>query len=151
MRTIYLDKNTIIDNEKYSIKIDEFLKDLNKDYPDFRNWLHNKVFVENLLIDRFIIIKEINDEIVGISIMKLSEKKICTFRIHSNYRGLGIGTELMEESIGVLGESFPHITISENMLDMFSGIFKKFDFKLFDTYQDYYKIGVTEYSYNDYI
>lgn len=127
-----------------------FLEDLQKEYSNFHNWYFKKVFNSILLGERQIIIKKYKSEILGISILKnnLFEKKICTLRVNEKYRGLKIGTELMNHSLDILDDSIPLITVSSKRLSEFSKLLKNFNFELFKKYEAYYFKGLDEYSFN---
>ncbi len=93
--------------EKSKDKLYNYLKDLARSYPDFDRWFYDTVIPE--LEDKterreiIIVLSELeeikNTVLTGIAILKKTkeEKKICTFRIHEDYRNQGIGTKLFEE------------------------------------------------------
>lgn len=138
-----------------------YLQDLNDSYPDFKNWYYEKV-VRDILDKnnrREIIVAlseldttELEEKhvITGIAILKkdIDEKKICTFRIHEDYRKLGIGKNLFEECFKYLETNKPVITISSNRKEMFDPLIKYFKFELNQELKDYYKNGSIEYVYN---
>ena len=134
------------------------LIDLEKIYPNFDKWFHDKVVrnIENKKNKNREIIFSITGgnknkyEISGIAILKndQNEKKICTFRVHENYRNMGIGTKLFEESFDYLGTNTPIITISEKNLDQFEYHIDKYNFLLVQELNGYYSNGVTEYVFN---
>lgn len=149
METIILNQFTIDKNRFFLNKIYCFLELLEDEYPYFKDWYFMKVSNNNYsLIDRTIILKLYNGEICAVSIIKNSEEKICTFRVLEKYQGLKIGTELMQNTIDLIKNEKPLITISEDRIEQFLPILKKFDFKLYGLYEDYYKLNKLEYSYN---
>lgn len=138
-----------------------YLKDLNDSYPDFRNWFYSKVLNDILeknnqreIIIALSELDSINIEekyiITGIAILKKTcdEKKICTFRIHEDYRKLGIGKSLFEECFEYLETNKPIITISGDRREMFEPLISQFEFTLEQELKDYYKTGSVEYVYN---
>lgn len=132
----------------------EILKSLENEYPNFSEWYHEK-FCEGLKNKTRSILLAYDDDgrkIAGVSILKNScEKKICTFRVVSEFQHRGVGTELMKKSIEILGTDLPLITVSENRVDEFSGLLQRFCFKEFCRYSDYYRNGKYEVSYNGYL
>ncbi|MCX0405349.1 GNAT family N-acetyltransferase [Clostridium perfringens] len=144
--------------EKLQDRIYNNLKELENSYPDFAGWYYNTVIPEIELKDgkREIIlaISEVGEKknfiITGIVILKKTncEKKICTFRVHEEFRNRGIGTELFEQSFKYLDTREPVITISENNIDMFKSHIIQYKFKEYQILDGYYKSGIKEYVYN---
>jgi len=136
--------NSLIRNVYKSLEL------LIDEYPDFYSWYFNKVISGLKSGNRTIIIKQVNNEIAGIAILKdhFSEKKISAFRVIEKFQDLGIGTTLMKESMNVLNTVHPKITVSELRIEQFNKILNKFDFQLNSSNHDYYKQGITEFSFN---
>jgi hypothetical protein len=130
-------------------EIYSFLELLEDEYPNFKDWYFKKV-IPGIGHGRSIILKKYKNEIVGLSILKNThnEKKICTFRIGDKFQRLGIGSEMLKESCGILETVSPLITVSERRIDEFSSILSKNNFKLEHIYQNYYKDNQKEYSFN---
>lgn len=149
METILLNRYTIEQNKFYLNKIYSFLELLEDEYPNFKEWYFNKIFINNIILeDRLILLKVYKNEICAVSIIKHTEDKICTFRVTDKFQSLNIGTNLMKDTISIIGNDRPLITVSEDRINQFKSILKKFDFKLYATYQDYYKSNKIEYSFN---
>lgn len=147
--------------EKSESNIYNYLKDLNYSYPNFKNWFYNRVVVdlENKNRQREIILAfteievtegESKHVISGLAILKKThdERKICTFRIHEEFRSKGIGKSLFEECFEYLETNLPIITISEDRREMFNPLIEQFNFQLTEVLPDYYREGTTEYVYN---
>ena len=144
--------------EKSKDKLYNYLKDLAQSYPDFDRWFYNTVIpeLEDKTEKREIIIalselEEIkNTVLTGIAILKKTkeEKKICTFRIHEDYRNQGIGTELFEECFKFLGTKKPIFTVSSDRKEMFQGHIDKYHFEEMQQLKDYYMNDSIEYVYN---
>lgn len=117
------------------------------EYPSIFGWYFNKV-VPNLNKDREILVCVDKGRLVGLSIIKHSEKKLCTLFVEERQRGLGIGTKLIELSCKTLGESKPFVTVNNMYLDYYLTLFFKRNFKLVKTYRDYYAKNRVEYSFN---
>lgn len=128
----------------------QFLADLERYYPDFEAWFYKKVLPDLVSGKREIIIKKADDQISAIAILKkyADENKICTFRVAENFKGKGLGTELMRESLEWLGCTKPLITVNEENADEFEGFLKKFDFKESLTLTGEYRYGKKEVFYN---
>ena len=147
--------------EKSKEKLYNYLKDLVDSYPKFNEWFYNIIIPEielkNGEREIIIVLSELEDSnkviLTGIAILKKkqSEKKICTFRIHEDYRNQGIGTELFEKCFEYLGTRNPIFTISCDRKEMFESQIKSFDFEETQVLKDYYKKDSVEYVYNGYL
>ena len=134
-------------------KIFEAIRNLDLEYPNFKEWYYTKVCsgLENKTRS-ILIVQDEQQKIVGVSILKnADEKKICTFRVASEFKYRGIGTELMRKSIEILGTDSPFITVSEDHIDEFKTILQKFNFQEFRRYFGYYRKGKYEIAYNGYL
>ncbi|WP_178813315.1 hypothetical protein [Parabacteroides johnsonii] len=125
------------------------LEDLNDEYPDFFVWL-NMVFDGVYRGERTILLYQVNNQYLAISILKHTEfeKKICTFRVLNAYKRLSIGKQLMKESLELLDEKFPLITVSSKRIEEFRPFLYKFKFEEYKTYKSYYRSDIIEYSFN---
>ena len=76
-------------------KIAQELEPLNFIYPDFKDWLTQKVFKQLNTDMRKIFVAQENEIICGILILKDTdeEKKICTLRVTPRYSRLGKGSQ----------------------------------------------------------
>lgn len=147
--------------EKAKEKLYNYLKDLAECYPKFDEWFDKTVIPEMELKDGkreiIIVISELESShralLTGIAILKKTqyEKKICTFRIHEDYRNQGIGTELFEKCFEYLGTRKPIITISDKSRDMFEKHIIKYGFEKKQELKDYYKQGTIECVYNGFL
>lgn len=130
-------------------KVGDSLLFLRSEYPDFKDW-YNRILK---LADREIYIATPCDQedcIAGIMILKNSpmQKKICTLCVMERYRGMKIGTQFIELACKRLETQVPLITVSQGHQPQFEGLFRKFGFQLFESYPNYYRNNVIEYSYN---
>ena len=107
----------------------DITKSLEKDYPNHYNWFHNKFINELDGVKREIIFCSIQEKPVGVIFLKNdeNEKKICTLIVSKDYRGMGIGTLLIEESFNFLGTQKPLITMPEHKEKIFMGIINKYN------------------------
>ena len=125
------------------------LRNLENEYANFKDWFFTKVVPGLCTNERKIYVIEENNIIVAVLILKnAEEKKICTLRVAENYRSRGIGTFLLELAFRELHCKQPIITVSSYHIDEFRPLLEKRGFVLFGEYPEYYKKGVTEYSYN---
>lgn len=142
--------------EKAQHKIYNKLVDLKESYPRFDEWFHNTVYPELTEYPEqreiIIVISALGKKkiLTGIAILKktATERKICTIRIHENFRGQGIGTMLFEECFKFLETRLPIITISENREADFAKHIQKFGFIKTQSLKDLYKPGCVEFIYN---
>ncbi|MDD4048905.1 MAG: GNAT family N-acetyltransferase [Clostridia bacterium] len=144
--------------DKVKEKLYNYLRDLAESYPQFDDWFYNVVLPEVELKkgEREIIIgiSELEDSnksiLTGIAILKKTqlEKKICTFRVHEDYRNQGVGTELFEKCFEYLGTRKPIITISQNRQEMFKNHIMRYKFEGTQILKGYYKQDSIEYVYN---
>ncbi|UAY77835.1 GNAT family N-acetyltransferase [Pasteurella canis] len=88
--------------------------------------------------------------IIGLMILKNHdiEKKICTLRVKDAYQKKGIGSKLFEEAFKYLNTNKPLITVPEESRDIFSKIFKKYEFQQTEALLGLYREGKYEYIYN---
>lgn len=138
--------------EKVNLVLDQ-LAFLRNAYPHFVQWFQQKVVPGLKSRHRYIYIATpANDSkcIAGVLILKkeATEKKICTLCVFPQYQNQGLGTILFRQAIQDLQTSHPLITISSPYLPEYYSLLKKFGFLLWKEYQDYYKKGIAEYSYN---
>jgi len=128
-----------------------FISDLENFYPDFYLWFHNKVINGVTSDNRKIITKRaLSGEICAIAILKKHtfEKKICTLRVAKEFKGIGLGAELMEESINWLDCKTPHITVNEENITEFTSFLKKFNYLEPIKVDGYYRADKAEFFYN---
>jgi len=136
-------------NQNFYKSIYPSLKDAKKYYPHFETWYKDKVVPDLLNLDRELILEERDKRIVGISIIKESEKKLCTLRIIDEFQNRGIGLKLFEKTFKKLDTTKPFLTVSEEKLVEFAKIFKYYGFILTSVHNDLYRNGKKEYFFNE--
>ncbi|MBP7902161.1 MAG: GNAT family N-acetyltransferase [Spirochaetes bacterium] len=126
------------------------LKELDNEYPFFSDWYFDKVKNGIYSSNREIIFNIINDQIAGIAILKndVSEKKLCTLRVHNKFQRLGIGKQLMAESFELLDTQFPLITVNSRKDHLFKNLFKYYNFKRTNVFDGIYRPYNSEITYN---
>jgi len=136
-----------------ALMMGDALSFLKEDYPGFRYWYKQKVIPQFIQGNRSIyLVTPQNDRsrIAGAMILKntFNQKKICTLYVDKDFCNKGIGTALVTEAIKNLNEDHPLITVSANHVATLDSFLRHFGFDLYDSYSDYYCVGVNEYSYN---
>lgn len=142
MKYLYLSKDmpaivSALGIQSYKLKdtIFDVFMGMDIQYPKFEDW-YGKVFVETFMdeVRREIILAVDNEKIVGLLILKDfgGEKKVCTLVVIKEYRKQGIASKLFELSFEYLGTMKPSFTVSQKNVPGFSGLIRKFRFKLTD-------------------
>lgn len=138
--------------QSYKIKdtILDVFKTMDIKYPNFGDWF-GKIFVEVLMdnVRREIVLAMDGTTIAGILILKDidGEKKICNIVVLPDYRKQGVATTLFEMAFEYLGTRKPMISMSQDLVPSFSGLIRKYKFKL--TNIDYtYNQHKIEFYYN---
>lgn len=122
-----------------------YSEDFLRSYPMFFTWLELKVKDNKGKEILFLRDKQIS---VGFSIVKYSEKKICSFYILPYFRNKHYSSLLMEECFKELNTNFPLITVSELVKDDFINLFSKYRFNLITELDNLYRENSVEYIFN---
>ncbi len=118
-------------------------------YPNFKNWYYDKVVPDILNNRRDFIFESRNDKIVGLSLIKYEEKKLCTLKVFEEYQNKGYGLKLFEKSFEALDTDKPFLTVSEEKYIEFKKVFEYYDFKITDVKQGLYRNDKLEYFFNE--
>ena len=118
-------------------------------YPNFHNWYYSKVLPDILLNKREFIFEYRNDSIVGLSLVKYDEKKLCTLKIFEESQNRGFGLKLFEKSFEKLGTNKPFLTVSEEKYEEFKKLFNYYKFELTSVKSGLYRSGKLEYFFNE--
>lgn len=126
------------------------LKDLSgvsRLYPSFEDWLTTRFLSELQMGSRKLLIAHNGDTAIGYSLLKKTdaESKICTFYIANEFRGLGVGQELMSKSLQELDSGETFITVSDERLEELSPLLKAKGFILSSTISNMYRDGSDEH------
>ncbi|MBQ3696154.1 MAG: GNAT family N-acetyltransferase [Alphaproteobacteria bacterium] len=101
-------------------------------YDNYADWF-KRVFVPGLKKGErgYIVAKEEKGKVVGCALLKdtPNEKKICTLFVRSDWRGRGVGTELMKSCLKALGPK-PLLTVSHKNFPQFKPLLQRFGFEL---------------------
>lgn len=148
---VFFSELTLLEQNVYYVKCFRFVRKLRWEYPDFENWFNN-LFQQSpcLRPEREILFCRINQEVVGIAILKKTpeEQKICTLRVDKRYQRMSIGKNLMELSFEWLGNDKPLITVHKSKQREFERLFQYYGFELDDQKWGYYWMFRTELAYN---
>lgn len=132
--------------------VHNFLQDISVNYPKFDNWFFNTVYkeIKSENPERDILVMLDGAFIVSIMILKNSkeEKKLCTIKVHEEYRKQNIATHMFEKSFIELNTLYPQFTVSDNNFPNFDSIIKHFNFKVSYAQNSVYDIGKNEYYIN---
>lgn len=154
---IDLISNYLKEIEKFRNIVDKIYfisKDLGEIYPNYKNWFYEKHVVGCYNKTREIIfMKNDKSEVIGFASLKkeLAEKKICTIYVKEGYRKKGVSKYLLEKSFEILETNKPLVTFSENNLELYRGIIKKYNWELVEIVFNKYQLGNREYCYNGYL
>ena len=101
-------------------------------YDNYADW-YKKTFIPGLKNGErgYIVAKEDKGQVIGCALLKntADEKKICTLFVRSDWRGRGVGTELMKSSLQILGPR-PLLTVSQKNIAQFRPLLQRFGFEL---------------------
>lgn len=136
-------------NHSQIMEVYHSLASLENDYPFFNYWFTQKVVNGIYNNERSILIKKVGSEIAGIAVLKnLSEKKISTLRVMDSFKGMGIGSELIEHSFEVLGTEKPMITVAASRYSEFEKVLNLYKFELCQSLPAFYKANEIEFCFN---
>jgi len=118
-------------------------------YPGFQAWFEGKVLPGIHSGERSILTAYHKNKIAGISVLKKGkiENKICTFYVDVNYRRNGIGDLMMKHCLDEFN-SMPLITVSEELIDRYSGLLSRFGFGVPFVWLSAYRDSVPEYVFD---
>lgn len=119
-------------------------------YPDFRNWLADKVIPGMATGERFCLGAMSGAALVGVAIGKLSgpDRKLCTLWVEQGSRRAGVGESLAQAAFERLGTPTPLFTVPEEILPDFEGALRRWGFRLSAIREDAYRPGAREYHFN---
>jgi GNAT superfamily N-acetyltransferase len=118
-------------------------------YPNFEYWYFNKVLPDIFSDKRDFIIETRNNDVVGLSLVKYEEKKLCTLKVFEEYQNRGIGLKLFEKSFEKLDTDKPFLTVSEEKYEEFKKIFNYYNFELTSVKKGLYRDSKLEYFFNE--
>lgn len=128
-----------------------FIKSLNQYYPDIEYWYVNKVVPGLIVGNDKLLVAHDNGIIAGIALGKMGEdeSKLRCVRVHPDHQNGGLGIRLIDGMLDLIGERQPGVTVSEEMLHLYSRAFvKRYNFELSDVTKGRYRRGKLEYGFN---
>lgn len=129
------------------------LSDIEQYYPDILSWYKQKFINSKSLSNKVLIACNDKNKIIGFCLGKKSESetKLRCIYVIPEYRGKGIGIRLIDEMLIELDDKYPVVTVSEELLHMYSYLFiSKYKWKIIDIQKGLYRIGKLEYFFNGY-
>lgn len=119
-------------------------------YPSFAEWYDRKVVPGLVDGDRTLLLRFVNGRLGGIGITKDDglEKKLCCLRVLPHMAGSGLGLRLFDDAFDLLQTDKPLLSVSGEQLLNFKKIFTHFGFVHGRRYDDLYRAGSVEHSYN---
>ena len=117
-------------------------------YPDFRYWYYQKVLPDFYSNKRDFIFENRNNNIVGLSLIKYDEKKLCTLKVFEEYQNKGLGLKLFEKSFEKLDTDKPFLTVSQEKYEEFKKLFNYYKFELTSVKNGLYRDNKLEYFFN---
>lgn len=145
--------NLIYDKDNYERLANQiyYLTDhLSSDYPDHYQWFFNKHLPLVGNGEREVLFVRNHENICGIAFLKKTdeENKICTFYVAEHGRNIGIGRNLMKESMEFLGTETPMITMPSDKVQYFLHFVYKYHWQITQIMEDYYVKGNDEVVFN---
>lgn len=138
----------ICNDVKFSA-LNQLLSDVEPLYPNFDSWM-NFTFRRNINSgERSVLIAHNGDQLLGALLLKMTydEHKICTFYVHPQYRGLYLGSKLMDLALLTLDSDDVYITVSEERNRELSPLLLSKGFQLSNSINSLYRKGKIEYFY----
>lgn len=117
-------------------------------YPDFDIWYYDNVIPSVFSGDKEFIFEMRKEKIIGVAIIKHSEKKLCHLSIFEEYKNKGYGLALFEKVFDKLDTKKPYLTVSEEKYIEFKKIFDYYGFQLSDKQVGVYRKSKIEYHFN---
>lgn len=117
-------------------------------YPDFERWYHDNVIPSVFSEDKEFIFEMRKEKIVGVAIIKHSEKKLCHLSIFEEYKNKGYGLALFEKVFKKLDTKKPYLTVSEEKYVEFKRLFNHYGFILSGKQVGIYRKSKIEYYFN---
>jgi len=121
-------------------------------YPGYKKWFQDKFMVglQNETSRAYCFAVD-GLTLAGLSLLKNTpeEKKICCLCVSPNYRRMGLASKLMQSSLDLLHTTKPLMTISNNNLNQWQTLIKRFGFELSRTQAGAYRPDLVEYFYNE--
>ena len=135
--------NQLYDNTAY----------LKEDYPNYREWFYDVQLAGLDTDERDILVAHHSTNpynIIGMACLKNTpaERKLCTLQINNDYRGLGIGSDMVDAAIEQLGTDKPFFTVTDYKIGMFQPLINHYGWQLEQRVHGYYNDHHSELCFN---
>lgn len=140
---------TVLENADFKT-LKTALSPISSLYPKFEGWL-DFTFRGGLRSgQRKVILAHYGNEIAGIVLLKNNafEKKICTFYILENFRGIGVGGELMNLALETLDSYDTFISVASERKAELDPLLDSYGFRLKSSVVGLYRAESTEFFYS---
>lgn len=148
----YNNKDTFDEVIKLANEIYLITESINIDYPNYRDWYFKKHLPITLSSNsrNIIFAKNLDGNIIAMACLKktVAERKICTLFVDKEYRGLGLGVQLVKYAINWLEIEKPFITFADYKLSMFIPLIKKYNWELTEIIDGIYNNEHKELCFN---
>ncbi|NSX16165.1 GNAT family N-acetyltransferase [Cupriavidus taiwanensis] len=126
------------------------LREVSGYYPEFEQWLAERVVPGLILGERSILLSESRGVLSGLAVVKdtPAEQKLCCLRVLPPFQGSGVGLKLFDRAFDVLENRTPLLSVAEEQIAVFDKIFRYYGFELAATYPEFYRPTKNEYSFN---
>jgi hypothetical protein len=129
------------------MKLFNLIKDLDNYYPDFPNWFINKLIPRTFYGYNKVLLMYKNNDLVGVS--SFNNHKLQMVRIFPEYINKGYGLFLIDESLKLMNNDKPFLTVAEELINVYSRIFiNRYDFTITRVEKGIYRKGKLEYLFN---
>lgn len=140
--------NNIVIFQMFTNEVYKRISNAKAYYPNFDRWYYHNVIPSVFSGDKEFIFEMRKEKIVGIAIIKHSEKKLCHLSIFEEYKNRGYGLALFEKVFKKLDTKKPYLTVSEEKYIEFKKIFNHYGFQLSDKQVGVYRRDKVEYYFN---
>lgn len=133
------------------VQLKAFLIELELFYPNFEQWLDTKIIGRADWKENRILMARQGNALVGVSLMKKSvkETKLRAVRVAPSLQSSGLGIRLIDQSLEVLENERPLVTVSEELLGLYSRAFvNRYGFALDEVAKGMYRPQKLEYIFN---
>lgn len=154
---IFISRSTVASDPECMMRFVESITDdmafLRGCYPDFDEWLLDKVIPGIYSGERTAVVELRDSAVAGLLIVKHTdnERKLCTLRVRPDFECRGLGVRLFEAAFELLGTDRPLLSISEPSIPKFARLLTHFGFSKEAVYGGRYLPHVNEISYNGFL
>jgi len=129
----------------------KLLDGLENFYPGFQFWFINKCMPGVLAGNDILVVAREHGQIVGVALAKKSkeETKLRCVRVAPAYQNRGLAFHLIDMVLHDLDDDAPYVTVSEEMLHLYSRAFiNRYHWRLDHVSKGHYRPRKLEYLFN---